>query len=218
MPTTTTEFERLMQRVKDGCPEATREVYERFGGYVRRAVRFVLDRRLRRMYSERDLEQSVWLSFFKDLRKRGPFAGPEELQRFLCKMARNKGIDANRHQLGTAKHDVTRELPLDSPCGPNSDGPGLADRLPGHEDTPSTGARLKELLEGLQRGLPPRDRQVLELLGQGYTYAEVEARTGVNPKKIQRLLRERQLNLVRELLRQGYTYSEIEALLGGRAK
>jgi DNA-directed RNA polymerase specialized sigma24 family protein len=213
MPGTATDFEQLMQRVKAGCPEATREVCERYGKYVRQAIRFVMDRRLRRLYSERDFEQSVWASFFKGLPGRAPFASPAQLIRFLATLARNRVIDEVRHRR-TAKHDLNREQSLDRPCGPDSEGGCLADRVAGREATPSTGPRLKELLESLQSDLSPLDRQILELLGQGHTHAQVEATTGVHPKKIQRLLLDRKLKLRRELRRAGYTHDEIETYLG----
>jgi RNA polymerase sigma factor (sigma-70 family) len=187
------EFEELLRRAREGSREATEELFNRFSQPVRTVVRRHLDRRLRGRYSARDIEQSVWYSFFKGLSKPYTFETPEQLVGFLAQVAVNKVYDAARH-LRTAKHDVTRERPLHAVDG-------LAELLPGREETPSTGPQLQELWERLQRGLPPEDRRVLDLLRQGHTYAEIEALTGYGAKKIQRLVRERRGKLVREVVR-----------------
>jgi RNA polymerase sigma factor (sigma-70 family) len=180
------EFEALMLRVRDGCPEAAREVFERFSPHVRRVVRRLLARRLRRQYDSQDFLQAVWASFFTTPADRYAFANADDLVNFLARVAANKVIEVNRNRLGTLKHDVRRERPIGArPLGAAEVTPEPAARQP----TPSQVAIAEERWERMLRDQSTRCRDVLELLRQGHTYGEVAERTGVHPKVIQRLLR-----------------------------
>ncbi len=56
-------YRDLMYRVQEGSEDAAWELVQRYGGYVRRAVRRVLDRRLRPKFDSLDFVQLVWQSF-----------------------------------------------------------------------------------------------------------------------------------------------------------
>jgi RNA polymerase sigma factor (sigma-70 family) len=185
------DFAVMMRRVRDGCPEAAREVFERFNPHVQRVVRRHLARRLRRQYDSQDFLQAVWASFFLTPADRYTFTCPDDLVGFLARIAANKVIEAFRHQFLTLKNDIGRELPIGQlPAG---EMPvhlaAVAAEPAGREPTPSQAAIAEERWELLIRNQPPPRRRVLELLRQGHSLGEAAELTGVHPKVIQRLLR-----------------------------
>jgi DNA-directed RNA polymerase specialized sigma24 family protein len=185
------EFAAMMQRVRTGCPEAAREVFDRFNPHVQRVVRRYLARRLRRQFDSLDFSQAVWASFFVIPADRYTFACPTDLLKFLGQIAANKVIEEFRHQLQTRKNDVGRELPIAQlPAG---DAPvaaaAVAAEPAGREPTPSQVAIAEERWKLLLRNQPPLRQRVLELLRQGHSPGEASEQTGVHPKVIQRLLR-----------------------------
>src|SRR5579883_1186397 len=185
------EFAAMMRRVRAGCPDAAREVFDRYNSHVRRVVRRHLSRCLRRQYDSHDFLLAVWASFFATPADRYTFDKPDDLVNFLARVAANKVIEAFRCQVLTQKNDITRNVPITAaPAGDLSAGPAVAAAEPaGREPSPSQVAIAGERWEHLLRDQPPRVRRVLELLRDGHTFREVSDRTGVHPKVIQRLLR-----------------------------
>jgi RNA polymerase sigma-70 factor (ECF subfamily) len=185
------EFAAMMRRVRDGCPDAAREVFDRFNPHVQRVVRRHLARRLRQQYDSHDFLQAVWASFFTTPAERYSFDKPDDLVNFLARIAANKVIEAFRCQVQTLKNDITRNVPIgplsasEAAAGPAA----VAAEPPGREPSPSQLAIAGERWEHLLRDQPPRARRVLELLRDGHTFREIAEQTGVHPKVIQRLLR-----------------------------
>jgi RNA polymerase sigma-70 factor (ECF subfamily) len=176
------EFDRLMQRVREGCPDAAQEVFNRFSEPIRWVVRRKLNRRLRTQYDSVDFIQSVWASFFQVPAERFTFASPQELIGFLAQLATHKVVDAFRRRLQTAKHDLKRECSYDALADNNSP------ELPFHQATPSQVAIAHEHWERMVDGLPPMQRRILEMLRQGHSHAEIAAQLGLHNKVIRRFL------------------------------
>lgn len=171
------DFEPLLRRAQNGCPEAARALFDRYREPVLRAVRRRLHPRLRSVYDSEDFVQTVFKSFFREPLD---FAGPAALVAFLTEVAGNKVAEAFRAKLVYHKQNLNRETPLDAV------GEDLADA---HQPTASQEAVADEKWERLTRHLTPAQRQVLGLIRMGYTRDEVSARTGLHVKAIQRLLR-----------------------------
>jgi RNA polymerase sigma-70 factor (ECF subfamily) len=183
------EFQSLMQRVREGSPEAAREVIDRYGRHIVRVIRRRLARRLRRQFDSVDFLQAVWASFFTCDQSRFVFKRPEDLMAFLATVARAKVIEAFRAHLQSRKHDAARELPLEAL---SASIPELATSEP----TPSQQAAAQEQLERLQHGLPERHVQILELLRSGCSHAEIARRLEVSERTIHRLLQVLQRRVV----------------------
>ena len=75
------------------------------------------------------------------------------------------------------KNDLTRERPIVGDTDPPA-------RQPTASQTAAAGERWDELVGGLN----PTHRQVLEMLRDGYTHAEIGLRLGFHKKTVQRLL------------------------------
>jgi RNA polymerase sigma-70 factor (ECF subfamily) len=185
MPESASEFEALMVRARGGCPEAAREVFERYSHSVLIVVRRYLHEALRRQYDSVDFMQSVWAAFFQVSPESYTFASPNELVRFLSRVAANKVIDATRRGLVGQKRDAARELSLDDAHNRRQD---LAARLSGRLPTPSQEAIAEERWKNMLEGQPAHYRRALEMLRQGHSHREIAEVLGVHPKLLQRVL------------------------------
>jgi RNA polymerase sigma factor (sigma-70 family) len=177
---TVLDFDSLMRRVRDGCPEAVAEAVARFSPHIRRVVRCRLSPRLRERFDSQDFMQSVWANFFRTPDRAAAFATPDDLTKFLARMARCKVVNAARRDFKTDKRDRGREVQ----GGDDRDVP-----LVGHEPTPSQVVIAAERWERMLAGQPEHYRRALILLRQGYTHHEIALRIGVNPKALKRFLR-----------------------------
>jgi RNA polymerase sigma factor (sigma-70 family) len=176
-------FARLMERMRSGCPDAARELFDRYSPHIRKAVRRRLHQRLRTQYDSLDFTQAVWASFFAVPPDRHTFNTPDDLLGFLAQVASNKVTEVFRQRLQTDKYNLNREVPLgeddrERPAEPRAGQP-----------TPSQVAMANERWERLLAGQPDHFRRVLELRRQGHTHQEIARQLGVTTKVIQRLLR-----------------------------
>ncbi len=174
-------FRSLMARMLEGSEEAARELQERYGEHVVRAVRRRLPRVLRPAFDSLDFVQDVWASFFRIPDRQ--FDSPERLVAFLTCVARNKVVDATRGHLGTLKRGLRREVPKQPPR-PDPEAVPLFAR----DETPSQAAIGQELWEQMLDGQPPAYRQVLVMLRDGCTQAEVAERLKLNRRTVYRVL------------------------------
>jgi RNA polymerase sigma factor (sigma-70 family) len=179
------DFERLMERVRSGCPEAARELFDLYGPAVRVVVRRKLLRPMRRQYDSTDFTQSVWASFFRTPADQYEFPTPEALVAFLSRVASNKVMETTRQKLGTQRCNLRREQSLDAPHP--EQGGAVGEAVPARVATPSQYAIADERWENLTQGLPPPHRRVLELLRDGYQAKDIAHRLGIHEKVIQRL-------------------------------
>ncbi len=175
------DFRPLMQRVAEGSEEAARELVERYGGYVRRAVRRTMDSRLRRMFDSLDFAQLAWASVFRQRDRLERFENPEELVKFLVSVGHNKVLNEVRRRLGTAKSNLDRESALDphelDQCIDKSG------RFPSAIDAAVAGDELQRLL----RDLPPKEQEMVQLRVRGLTQKEIGAATQKPRTTIQRI-------------------------------
>jgi RNA polymerase sigma factor (sigma-70 family) len=177
------EFRRLMERVRAGCPDAAREMYDRYSEHIRRVVRRRLHQRLRTQYDSIDFTHDVWASFFRTPREEFQFDDPKLLVKYLAQVAYNKVADEHRRRF-RQKNDIRRERRLDG--GGRHECQTMDP--PGRGPTPSQAAIANERWERLLDGQPDAYRVVLEMLRLGHNHTEIAARTGLHPKMIQRLL------------------------------
>jgi RNA polymerase sigma-70 factor (ECF subfamily) len=147
---------------------------------VRMVVRRQLPRLLRSRFDSLDFVQSVWGSFFHQIRT-GPNDLYEEqnLINFLAWAARNKVIDEYR-RAATLKQDIKREKSLEAK---QHEDDGLA-----AGDTPSELAQAHETYDRLLDLLPEDHRVVVEMKAEGYSCREIGDRLGVSERTVQRVL------------------------------
>jgi RNA polymerase sigma-70 factor (ECF subfamily) len=163
-------FADFMRRIRAGDEEAAVEMVRRYEPLIRREIRLHLeDRRLCRLFDSMDVCQSVLKSFFfRTAAGQYDLDTPEELQRLLVRMARNKLASAARGQ-----HRLRRDQRR-AAAGGAARLEGVADAAP----TPSQVAAGKELLERFRQALSEEERQLAELRREGLAWADIAARLG----------------------------------------
>ncbi len=167
MAETHEHFRELLRCVRQGHEDAAWQLVHQYGDAIRRAVRRVLNERLRSQFDSLDFVQLVWKSFFRVRDAAERFQSPGELAAYLLAMARNKvGMEVRRRLL-TEKYNVNRERPLNAPQGVGAQ--GLPDPGPGPMDV----AIARERWERLVQHQPPHYRQIIQLRLQGYTCREI---------------------------------------------
>jgi RNA polymerase sigma factor (sigma-70 family) len=183
------EFAGLMQRVRGGSEEAAKELVNRYGPSIRRAVRRAMSERLRPMFDSLDFVQLVWKSLFQARDKLDAFRSPCDLTGYLVTMARNKVIDEARCRLMTRKHNFGRETSLQTPSA--SARAGVQDPQP----TPIEMAIARDQWDRILKALPTRHRRIVELRLQGCTHHSIAESLGLNVETVGRALRK----LLREI-------------------
>lgn len=178
------EFGLLMQRVRAGSEEAAQELFERYGPHIFRVVRRRMTQKLRAKFDSADFVQAVWASFFAIPTCRQTFERPEALVAYLAQLASNKVVDAVRQRMQTAKYNVNRERSLDGSAA------FQAGTVAGADPTPSQIIGAREEFAQLLKQLPARHQEIIVLLGEGHTHAEIAQRLNIDPKTIWRVLRQ----------------------------
>ncbi|MDB5313359.1 MAG: DNA-directed polymerase specialized sigma subunit, sigma24 [Gemmataceae bacterium] len=174
-------FQDLLTRARAGDPGAAEEIFRRYQGPVRRAIRFrVLGGGLRGPVTESDLCQSVFGSLFLRLAA-GEYelARPEDLQHLLMRMAGHKHLDLVR-QNAAARRDRRREDGGDPDRQPD----------PGGVANPERVAIGRELLAEARGRLTDGERALFDRRAVGGAWAEIAADLGEpEPALRQRLAR-----------------------------
>src|SRR5215472_13529012 len=147
-------FRELLQRVRAGDPEATRELALRYEPDIRRAANRPLnDLHLRNLLDSMDICQAVLAEFFVRAAD-GQFelTEPEELLKLFVTMARNQVLDESRHYKAARRDHRRQVADLSEHCLG-----GFTDDSP----TPSRIVSARELLEVISRRLPTEERDLL---------------------------------------------------------
>jgi RNA polymerase sigma factor (sigma-70 family) len=178
------DFRLLMRRVVAGDDDAARQLVEEYGESIRRAVRRVLDSRLRSKFDSLDFAQLVWGSFFRARDRMDRFDRPGELAAFLITMARNKVGTERRRYLRTVKR------------GANYEHEWIKTSLAEEAKIPD--ARLNEaidvviadeMLERMLADQPPRFRKIIQLRLQGKTHDEIAQALHLTRSAVHRFLK-----------------------------
>jgi RNA polymerase sigma-70 factor (ECF subfamily) len=163
-------FADFIRRIRAGDEQAAAEMVRRYEPLIRREVRLSLeDRRLCRLFDSMDICQSVLKSFFfRTAAGQYDLDTPEQLQRLLVTMARNKLASVARGQ-HRRRRDQRRLAG------------GGAEHLEGVPDgapSPSEVVAGRELLARFRQGLSPEEKELAELRSGGLAWAEIAAQMG----------------------------------------
>jgi RNA polymerase sigma factor (sigma-70 family) len=183
MAAATDDFGLLMERIRNGCPDAARIVFDEYGDHIRRVVRQRLHERLRSQFDSLDFTQDVWASFFAGSPEQYTFSSPGELVTFLCRVARNKVTEAFRKGFQSRKGNLASVRRLERGAGRDPIDP------PHRDPTPSQVAVANEEWEQLLDGQSEKSRRLLELLREGHSIKHAAEQLDLHPKAIQRMLK-----------------------------
>jgi RNA polymerase sigma-70 factor (ECF subfamily) len=168
-------FRDLLRRVRAGDQAAATELVRVYAPAIRRAVRVrMANNRLRRVFDSVDICQSVLASFFaRAALGQYELESHEQLLRLLVTMARNKLVQAVRKQQ-TKKCDLRRLDPGGLESAQVADSAADPARLVSNE----------EMRQQVAQRLPEKERALLELRQQGYTWNEIAEQWGGKPNTL----------------------------------
>ena len=178
--TVTTEepLDDLLEKLSSGDDAAAGEVFRAYEPSLRLLVRRMLPNPLRAKFDSIDVVQSVWADLLRGFRKGDwKFTTAAQLHAFLVKVTRNRFIDGVRKYRPYLEHQRSLEAiaPKDVPKAVNS---------------PSDMAQADELWERMLALCPPAHQDLLCLKREGYSLAEIAARTGLHESSVRRILYE----------------------------
>jgi len=174
------EFQKLVERVRQGDHAAAAELVREFEPELRRVVRVRLtDSRLRRLHDTSDVCQSVLANFFVRV-SAGEFdlQRPEHLLHLLLRMARNKVLDKVRLQERN-KRDQRR---LDAGAGQD------LDRLVGRGADPGKIVADQDLLSQVRRLLTDEERHLADQRALGREWVDLAHELGALPDALRKKL------------------------------
>jgi RNA polymerase sigma-70 factor (ECF subfamily) len=162
-------FADFIRRIRAGDEQAAVEMVRRYEPLIRREIRLQLeDRRLARLFDSMDICQSVLKSFFfRTAAGQYDLDTPEQLQRLLVTMARNKLASAARGQYRQRRDQRRVAAGEEKLDGVAAGGP-----------TPSQILAGKELLERFRQALNEEERRLADLRGEGLAWGDIAARLG----------------------------------------
>jgi RNA polymerase sigma-70 factor (ECF subfamily) len=180
-------FHALIARVRAGDEQAAAELVRNYEPAIRRAARVrLVDTRLNRLLDSMDICQSVMASFFvRAALGQYELETPDQLLKLLARMTRNK-LAGQVKGHGAARRDFRRVAAAHGDRATQSD--PCADRIAGHEPTPSRDLAARELLEEALRRLSPEEKRILDCREQGDQWARIATELQSSPEAIRKRL------------------------------
>lgn len=176
------DFQLLLQRLRDGSPEAAREFHERYGELLLKVIRRRLEKGLRARFDSIDFRQDVYASFFRDLPAADAFPNSKALIGYLARIARNKIFDALRQRSGPRRSPKEAVRSLDGSARIEA-----LDKV-GPEPSASKVYMAEERVHTMTRGRPAKYRRIVELARLGFSHVEIARQLGLHVKVVRRAL------------------------------
>jgi RNA polymerase sigma-70 factor (ECF subfamily) len=184
-------FAALMARLRVGDNDAADRVFRQFAGQLIGKARSRLDATMRQKVDPEEVMLSAFKSFFRR-HTQGEFDldGWDGLWGLLTRITLHKCWHQVDH-FRAACRDVRREAgPGTRAAADEEDWQALA-----REPTPPEAAMLADTVEQLLRGLEARDREVVSLLLQDHTAAEISVQLNRPRRTVYRVLERVKLRL-----------------------
>jgi RNA polymerase sigma factor (sigma-70 family) len=171
-------FAELIARIRQGDQQAAVELVRVYEPVIRRAIRFRLtNASMRNALDSMDICQSVLGSFFvRAASGQYQLDRPEDLQKLLTAMARNK-LKMQVRKQHTQRRDQRR---VDAGTDP--------DTLATTDASASQHLAAHELLQQVHARLSPEEHTLVEWRQQGLEWADIAQRLGGNPEALRKKL------------------------------
>lgn len=178
-------FQRLMNDLRDGDPNAAREVFEKFTRRLAGLAAANLPDMIKPKVDPEDIAQSVLRTFFRR-HVEGQFEPKnwDNLWTLLAKIAIRKCGHQIEH-LYAARRDVRRDA---SPPSTSPDQSTLSWVPADPSPSPEEAAVFTETMQLVLGQLDDRERPIVELRLQGFDIAEIARQVGRSQRTVHRLL------------------------------
>jgi len=177
------QLDSLVSRCQQGDQAAAAELFRRYAGRLIGLARSRLSQKMARHVDAEDVVQSVYRSFFADLRdgcfdtRRGT-----DLWQLLVTITLHK-LKHQVERFTAEKRAIQREQNFSSEDSLNRLRPQL-----GGEPSPLEAAALADELEQVMRQLAPSQRPILELRLLGHRHEAIAAKLGCSERTVRRVL------------------------------
>jgi RNA polymerase sigma-70 factor (ECF subfamily) len=188
MSTTSLEnFDQLMAEVAAGSEDAIWRLAETYTPYIIRAVRSSLVPNLRRKLDSQDFAQALWASILLKPAALTRLKTPEALIAYLARAAKNRVIEETR-RYSTLKYNVRREQSLAESIDHGPRSRQNPNALFAQDPTPSEFASLRERWNQILKTASDRDREILRMRFEGYTFDVISAKLRLDHKVLRRTI------------------------------
>lgn len=167
----------LLKDIREGMPEAGRQLVQLYGPLLLRVVRSRIEHRFRRRFDSADFTQAVWQSFFSQASEL-QFRTEAELVAYLSKMARNK-VAIEQRTGKSERRDVQAEV-VGEPAA------AVLQHLRSPDPTPSAVMTAVEEQERLVESKGEMFRRAMALRVSGHSHDEIATQLGVTVRTIER--------------------------------
>lgn len=177
------DWDRLIQGLRDGEPQACTDFWNQFGGRLQAVAQNQISDRLRRRVGSDDVVQSACRTFFRRI-SAGQFDLPDAdaLWRLMCAITLTKARRAARNH-SRQKRGMDAEQYLDA----GTESGGGAGQLSGGQPTPLDAVMFSDQLDHLLGGLSPQECEILDLKLQSHTNDEIAAQLGCSERTVRRV-------------------------------
>jgi RNA polymerase sigma factor (sigma-70 family) len=183
------QFERLLQRMREGSQEAALQIVKTYGPHIRSAVKRRMCGALRSAFDSEDFVQSAWKSLLRmPPAKMDEIREPGQLVGMLAAIAARKAIDEYRHCTRETCHE-TRRRELDDPevlaalakiAGVNTPSQICIAREKQHH--------YRQRWEELVSRQPPHHQRIVYLRLGGQPYAAIAEAEDVSERQARRVV------------------------------
>jgi RNA polymerase sigma-70 factor (ECF subfamily) len=177
-------FVDTMTRIRAGDRDATTLVFQRFANRLLALAQSRLDQVTRQKTDPEDVLQSVFCSFFRRMSDQQWEVDSWDSLWGLLAMITVRKCGHRVDYFRAACRDVQREVSTDQ----GADSIGNCPEPVADDPTPSAAAMLAETVDYLLRGLDGRDRRIVEMNLEGYTYTEIGDRVRCTERTVYRVL------------------------------
>jgi RNA polymerase sigma factor (sigma-70 family) len=171
--TLTAEDQKLIAAYRQGDEAAANELLEKYYVRLLELIRRQLGWKLRDLEGSADVAQSVFRSFFSQVREnRVQIAPDNSLWPLLVTIALNKVRNLGKYWQ-REKRDPGRQVRLDGQDDPLESGP-----------SPQDVAAVKELVDRLLEPFSPRRRRIIELILEGQGVGQIAQQVGATERTV----------------------------------
>jgi RNA polymerase sigma factor (sigma-70 family) len=171
--TLTAEDQKLIAAYRQGDEAAANELLEKYYVRLLELIRRQLGWKLRDLEGSTDVAQSVFRSFFSQVREnRVQIAPDNSLWPLLVTIALNKVRNLGKYWQ-REKRDPDRQVRLDGQDDPLESGP-----------SPQDVAAVKELVDRLLEPFSPRRRRIIELILEGQGVGQIAQQVGATERTV----------------------------------
>jgi len=190
------ESANVVQRFREGDPDAAIELHDRYANRLIALARLRISSKLARRVDAEDIVQSVYRSFFAHVGDgRFVFERSGDLWRLLSSITINKVLQqVQKHRRKKRSIDLEKSVSGDGAAL------GISVEMLTREPSPSVALAMIEEMEKVMSELDPLQRRILEMRLQGRSTEQIAGEISRSERTVRRMLEKIRTTLENRLL------------------